>query len=185
MAKEVFFTELAPRARLQKLAAAVPVAPTQAPAKETKSAAPGTAPTAKSVIVYGASWCKKCKEAKAFYEAQGQLAAYYDIEEQPERESEMTVKLKSVGRGFTSLPVIDAGGVISVGFSPPSQTMKAEAPTSSTAAPASAEETAASAQANEATSFDHRVGVVSGLAGLVLGWFAAGIFVRGKRHEGK
>lgn len=179
MAKEIYFTELAPKARLAKLAGAVPVQPQKTVSAEKTPTPKPVALGGKGVIIYGASWCKKCKEAKAFFEAQGRAVAYYDVEEQPEREAEMVAKLKSVERGFTSLPVIDSEGVISVGFSAPTQPMKVEKP----GVDLPPEEV--SVPAGQSSGFDLRVGAASGVAGVVFGWFAAGLFVKGKRHEGK
>ncbi|NBT36384.1 MAG: hypothetical protein EBT03_12765 [Betaproteobacteria bacterium] len=164
------------RAQLQKISAALPPMPKEP--QKTQVAA------LQAVIIYGASWCKKCKEAKAYYESKGQPLSYFDIEEQPEKEAEMVAKLKSIGRGFTSLPVLDIGGNISVGFTAPSA--------ASEQAVAKDESTQTSSESAQLVSdtvearptgrrFDFRIGAASGLAGLALGWFAAGIFVTRKK----
>jgi glutaredoxin len=69
-------------------------------------------------IVYGASWCGPCHQAKEHLERRGVAVTMYDVEREPSRGIEMRRKLKEAGRGGGSIPVIDVGGQILVGFNP-------------------------------------------------------------------
>jgi glutaredoxin len=69
-------------------------------------------------IVYGASWCGPCHQAQKFLEKRGVTVTFYDVEREPARGTEMKRKLQSAGRGGGSIPVIDVGGEILVGFNP-------------------------------------------------------------------
>jgi glutaredoxin len=72
-----------------------------------------------TVIVYGAPWCDACHEAMAFLKKRRVPAVEKDIEADPAADKEMRAKLVRAGfRGASSIPIIDVGGRILVGFDP-------------------------------------------------------------------
>ncbi len=71
-----------------------------------------------TAIIYGAAWCKPCHQAAAFLKKRGVKVIEYDIERTPKRRAEMQKKLRSIGRPSGTIPIIDLGGQIIVGFSP-------------------------------------------------------------------
>lgn len=70
-----------------------------------------------SAVVYGASWCKPCHMAEDYLKGKGVQVTKKDIEEDPGASAEMRQKLASAGLGGASIPVLDVGGTILVGFS--------------------------------------------------------------------
>jgi glutaredoxin len=94
-----------------------PPPPPRSSAAPAPSAEPPRA-AALQATVYGASWCKPCKQAKSYLKRRGIHVTEVDIERQPRFAAEMQRKLKKAGRSGGTIPVIDVGGVIVVGFSP-------------------------------------------------------------------
>lgn len=94
--------------------------PQQAQKEPPGAGTPPPAPPAKgTVIVYGAQWCEACHQAMAFFKQRGVPAVEKDIENDPGAEQEMRAKLVRGGfRGASSIPIIDVGGRIFVGFDP-------------------------------------------------------------------
>ncbi|OQX67979.1 MAG: hypothetical protein B6A08_12400 [Sorangiineae bacterium NIC37A_2] len=70
-----------------------------------------------SAIIYGASWCKPCHMAEEYLKMKGVRVTMKDIEEEPGANAEMRQKLSSAGLSGASIPVLDVGGTILVGFS--------------------------------------------------------------------
>lgn len=70
-----------------------------------------------SAVIYGASWCKPCHMAEEYLKTKGVHVTKKDIEEDPSASAEMRQKLASAGLGGASIPVLDIGGTILVGFS--------------------------------------------------------------------
>ncbi len=70
-----------------------------------------------SAIIYGASWCKPCHMAEEYLKKKGVRVTMKDIEEEPGASAEMRQKLSSAGLSGASIPVLDVGGTILVGFS--------------------------------------------------------------------
>lgn len=68
------------------------------------------------VVIYGAEWCKPCHMAEAYLEKKGVPFVHKDIEASQQDEDEMRAKLKAAGIKTHSIPVIDVGGKILVGF---------------------------------------------------------------------
>lgn len=70
-------------------------------------------------IVYGAEWCGPCHQAQAYLKKHGVRVIYRDVDREPKARAEMQRKLHRAGRAGSSIPVIDVGGQILVGYSPP------------------------------------------------------------------
>ena len=69
------------------------------------------------VVIYGAQWCHPCHQAAAWLKARGIPYVMKDIEADATADQEMQGKLEGAGRRGGSIPVIDVGGQILVGFS--------------------------------------------------------------------
>lgn len=69
------------------------------------------------VIIYGASWCGACHDAAKWLTAKNVKFVEKDIEKDSGAEREMRAKLAKAGLSGGSIPVIDVGGKIMVGFS--------------------------------------------------------------------
>jgi glutaredoxin len=70
-----------------------------------------------NAIVYGASWCHACHLAEEYLQKRKVAVVKKDIEEDPSAHAEMAAKLRRAGQSGSSIPVIDIGGTILVGFS--------------------------------------------------------------------
>jgi glutaredoxin len=107
---------LAEKRREKTFAAASPSGSTRSAPQPDK---PQVKPTTKlTVIIYGASWCGPCQEAKRHLRKRGVEFLEKDIDEDPAARKEMQAKLARAGladRG--SIPVIDVRGKILQGFS--------------------------------------------------------------------
>lgn len=75
--------------------------------------------TSPRVIIYGAEWCGACHEAAKWLTQKHVKFVEKDIEKDSGAEREMRAKLAKAGLSGGSIPVIDVGGKIMVGFSPP------------------------------------------------------------------
>lgn len=73
---------------------------------------------AKTVLIYGASWCGPCHQVQAYLKGRGIPFIEKDIEADPNAAREMHAKLASAGRAGGSIPVIDIQGRILIGFDP-------------------------------------------------------------------
>lgn len=71
-----------------------------------------------SAIIYGASWCKPCHQVEDYLKRKGIPFVHRDIEEDDGAQAEMRAKLKKAGMRAGSIPVVDLGGKILIGFSP-------------------------------------------------------------------
>ncbi|MEZ4328515.1 MAG: glutaredoxin family protein [Polyangiales bacterium] len=82
------------------------------------SAAAGAALAAVSgeVVLYGASWCGACRQARRFFEREGVAFVDRDIERDPGARDEMNRKARAAGVATTGIPVIDVYGTILTGF---------------------------------------------------------------------
>jgi glutaredoxin len=100
------------KARLETLA---PVASAEGPAAGTPRAADATA---KTVTIYGAKWCGACRQAKAYLTQKGVKFLEKDVDESPTVQAELRAKLSKAGMPPTSsIPILDVGGKLLVGFS--------------------------------------------------------------------
>ena len=79
---------------------------------------PGANPGKVTVIIYGASWCGPCHDAQAHLKRRGVAFIYKDVEEDSGAAREMARKLERAGTRGGSIPVIDVGGRILIGFDP-------------------------------------------------------------------
>jgi glutaredoxin len=86
--------------------------------KASSQPKPDALPDGVSAVVYGASWCKPCHDAVAYLERRGVHVVEYDVEREPERATEMQSKLAKAGKKGGTIPIIDIGGQVLVGFSP-------------------------------------------------------------------
>jgi glutaredoxin len=81
---------------------------------------PGEVRPSGTVIIYGASWCGPCHQAQKYLEAKHVKVIYKDIEADPQADGEMQKKLAAAGKRGGTIPVIDVGGRLLVGFRPSS-----------------------------------------------------------------
>jgi glutaredoxin len=113
-------------AEIEKRRAAYLAKTAPPPPPPANSNAPGTPPpptgerapsSGLTVIIYGAAWCHPCHEAEAYLKSKGIAVVMKDIEETPGAAAEMREKLSRSGQHGGSIPVIDVGGQILVGYS--------------------------------------------------------------------
>ncbi|MCC6525134.1 MAG: NrdH-redoxin [Polyangiaceae bacterium] len=72
-----------------------------------------------TAIVYGAAWCEPCHIAEAYLRRRGVTVVHKDIDEDSAARAEMVQKLERAGMRGAGIPVLDVGGVLVQGFSPP------------------------------------------------------------------
>jgi glutaredoxin len=68
------------------------------------------------VVLYGASWCGACRQARGFFEREGVAFRDVDIERDPGARQEMMRKAQAAGVSTNGIPVIDFRGTIIPGF---------------------------------------------------------------------
>ena len=68
------------------------------------------------VILYGASWCGACKQARQYFTRKGVPFVEKDIEKEPGARSEMLAKARDQGVNASGIPVIDVRGRLVGGF---------------------------------------------------------------------
>ncbi|HEY5958262.1 MAG TPA: glutaredoxin family protein [Polyangiaceae bacterium] len=96
------------KARIEALA---PVASDSAPL------ASAATPEDRVVVVYGAEWCGACREAERYLKSKGIKVLEKDVDQSPSVQAELRGKLTKAGMPPTSsIPVIDIGGKLIVGF---------------------------------------------------------------------
>jgi glutaredoxin len=83
-----------------------------------KPAPEPVATASNDVIVYGASWCGACKQARHYFEQKGVPFVDKDIERDPGARQEMTAKAQAQGVRTSGIPVIDVKGRLLAGFNP-------------------------------------------------------------------
>jgi glutaredoxin len=82
-------------------------------------AAPEPAVAASSdVILYGASWCGACRQARGYLESKGVPFVEKDIEKEAGARQEMMAKAQAQGVRTSGIPVIDVKGTLLAGFDP-------------------------------------------------------------------
>ncbi len=71
-------------------------------------------------VVYGAEWCGACREAERYLKRKGIKVLEKDVDQSPAVQAELRTKLSKAGMPATSsIPIIDIGGKLIVGFSQP------------------------------------------------------------------
>ncbi|MEM9462085.1 MAG: glutaredoxin domain-containing protein [Myxococcota bacterium] len=71
---------------------------------------------AEGVIVYKTAWCGVCKKVEGYLERKGVSYEAKDIEKDRQAAAELTAKAQAQGVKTGSVPVIDVGGQLIVGF---------------------------------------------------------------------
>ena len=77
---------------------------------------PPEAKPSEGVIVYKTDWCGVCKKLTAYLDRKGVEYVAKDIEKDPAAAGELQAKAKAKGIQTGSVPVIDVGGELMVGF---------------------------------------------------------------------
>ena len=77
---------------------------------------PPEAKPSEGVIVYKTDWCGVCKKLTAYLDRKGVEYVAKDIEKNPAAAGELQAKAKAKGIQTGSVPVIDVGGELMVGF---------------------------------------------------------------------
>lgn len=99
------------KARIEALA---PVA-SQSPANPTS---PTAARESLVAVIYGAKWCGACREAERYLKRKGIKVLEKDVDQSPSVQAELRAKLaKAQLPATSSIPIIDIGGKLIVGFS--------------------------------------------------------------------
>ncbi len=91
-------------------------------ARRAEQQNPATDPANPQVIVYGASWCGACQQAKAWLRSQNIPFVEHDIEREPEAARTLTTQAQQQGVPTGSIPIISVRGRLFVGFNPASIT---------------------------------------------------------------
>jgi glutaredoxin len=100
------------------------------------AAAASLPPAEGSVIVYSASWCGFCKQAKSWLKGHNVPYVERDVEKTPGAQAELDQKLAKAGTPGGGIPVIDWGGELVMGFDQGSLTrLLAQKPPKATATP--------------------------------------------------
>lgn len=86
--------------------------------QRANASAPAAASAKADVILYGASWCGACKQAKQYFTQKGVPFVEKDIEKEPGARSEMLAKAREQGVNASGIPVIDVKGRLIGGFNP-------------------------------------------------------------------
>jgi glutaredoxin len=106
--------ELGATKRKARLEALAPVASAESPVPAKEAAAA----TDKLVTLYGAKWCGACRQAKSYLTKKGVRFLEKDVDESPTVQAELRAKLSKAGMPPTSsIPILDIGGKLLVGFS--------------------------------------------------------------------
>jgi hypothetical protein len=87
-----------------------------------RSASPSASATTQKpvAIVYGADWCKACRDAEKYLVMRGASVVHKNIEQSAAAQAEMKEKLRRAGLPITAqIPILDVAGEIQLGFNPP------------------------------------------------------------------
>lgn len=79
-------------------------------------APPEQVAAAEGVVVYKTSWCGVCKKVEGYLKRKGVTYEAKDIEKDPKAAAELQAKASAQGVRTGSVPVIDVGGQLIVGF---------------------------------------------------------------------
>ncbi|MBK6684841.1 MAG: glutaredoxin family protein [Deltaproteobacteria bacterium] len=83
---------------------------------ETLTATTAGAPSTAGVVIYSASWCGVCKQAKRLLKAWNVPFVEKDIEASRSAQTELAQKAQAAGVQPTGVPVIDVGGTLLLGL---------------------------------------------------------------------
>jgi glutaredoxin len=83
-----------------------------------KPAPEPVATASNDVILYGASWCGACRQARHYFEQKGVPFVDKDIDKDPGARKEMQAKAEAQGVRTSGIPVIDVKGTLLAGFNP-------------------------------------------------------------------
>lgn len=83
---------------------------------ETLTATSAGAPTSSGVVIYSASWCGVCKQAKRLLKSWNVPFVEKDIEASRSAQAELAQKAQAAGVQPTGVPVIDVGGTLLLGL---------------------------------------------------------------------
>ncbi len=78
--------------------------------------APDVAPSTGEIVVYKTSWCGVCKKLEQYLKRKGVTYVAKDIEKDPKAAAGLRAKAKKAGVATGSVPIIDVGGELLVGF---------------------------------------------------------------------
>ncbi len=102
------------KSRMESLAPELTPGASAAPRAEGPLAASPT-----TVVIYGAKWCGACREAARYLKQQGVKFLEKDVDESPLVQRELQAKLRQAGMPpSSSIPILDVGGKLIVGFNP-------------------------------------------------------------------
>lgn len=76
----------------------------------------GSGPASRGVVIYSASWCGVCKQAKRLLKSWNVPFVEKDIEASKAAAVELSQKARSAGVQPTGVPVIDVGGTLLLGL---------------------------------------------------------------------
>ena len=68
------------------------------------------------VVLYKTSWCGVCKKVESYFDRKGVQYVAKDIEKDREAAAELQAKAAKAGVATGSVPIIDVGGELIVGF---------------------------------------------------------------------
>lgn len=110
------------RSAWEEIGAARRKARIEALAPVASQLAPQTSPTTQQeslvAVIYGAKWCGACREAERYLKRRGISVLEKDVDQSPQVQAELRAKLtKAQLPPTSSIPVIDIGGKLLVGFS--------------------------------------------------------------------
>ena len=91
--------------------------PPNAPSPPGRDAPEAPQEGAAQATIYGASWCGACHQARKHLLAKGIKTAWKDIEKDAAAHAKMLALLEAHGRRAGSIPVIEVGSEVIVGFS--------------------------------------------------------------------
>jgi glutaredoxin len=77
---------------------------------------PENVASAGGVVVYKTAWCGVCKKLEAYLDRKGVEYEAKDIEQDPSAAAELRAKAGKSGINTSSVPIIDVGGELIVGF---------------------------------------------------------------------
>lgn len=77
---------------------------------------PENVAAATGVVVYKTAWCGVCKKLEAYLQRKGVDYEAKDIEKDPQAAAELRAKASASGISTSSVPVIEVGGQLIVGF---------------------------------------------------------------------